>query len=697
MLAGSAVAGSAGCNCADLAEPRGVLDIDDVLTYLDAFATGQPRADLAEPIGDFNIDDILTFLNWFADGELFQPNILWLSFEDTSYYTLPAYGQTAITTPDIDDRLFAKGLRFDRAWSTAPVCSPARSTIISGSYATTYGSDVHRQSINVPSDQYFFPRLLQSAGYYTTNNSKTDYNSRQSSQAWNRNGGSATWRAGERADRPFFAVFNSNNTHTSRVRSWHLEGRRDFAAMGITPTLPPHVPNVQETNSDYAFHLEGVMDINTWVGRHLDALESEGVADDTVVFFFSDHGGLLPRGKGYVFETGLRIPFGVRVPPRLRCLLPDGLLLPPGSGTDRLVGFVDFAATALSLAGLEAPDHMQGRAFLGNHAAEARDYQFGFVANREDHFAPDRAVTDGRYKYIRRFIPHRHHGLRNSYQWGMPAWIAWDAYVYEGSPVFQQERWLRPYVPGSTATKAELLFDTEADPFELNDLSEDPAHAARLLEFRGVLGQHMRETQDLGLFTMNRRDSYGGEPIHTWVRSTGYDVDGLITAAETASLATRDDIPALTGYLASEVEMLKFWGAIGFSTLAAAGEITAAELPEAFQPLFSSGNWAIAAAASEAYALAGHEDPRLDLQVTRVVNNGNKYAYSSLATLTRFDSVHDDLNAVVGPFESIAQNNFRARAVLINLNRWSAMNLFPGKYNAGVNVNTNTRGIGPLP
>ncbi|MEM1183766.1 MAG: sulfatase [Planctomycetota bacterium] len=681
------------CHCADLAPPEGVVDAADLEEYLTRANTNDAKADFVAPFGVVDFFDVLAFLK-LMDTAPVEPNVLWLSFEDTSWYALPAYGQTAVSTPNLDERFFSDAVRFDRAWSTAPVCSPARSTLISGSYATTYGSDFHRRSINVPADQYFFPRLLQANGYFTTNNRKTDYNAVQNSQAWNQNNNSASWTSSSRNGRPFFSVYNSNHTHTGRVRSWHTDGRRDFSAAGINPTLPPHVPDLPDVYSDLQFHLEGIQGIDEWVGRHLDRLEQAELDDQTVVFVFADHGGLLPRGKGYVFETGLRVPFGVRVPARLRCLLPDDLRTQVGRGSDRLVGFVDFAATVLSLAGVESPAHIQGKAFLGEHAEPARDYQFAFVTNREGHFAPDRAVTDGRYKYIRRFIPHRHHGNRNNYQWGMPAWIAWDDYVYAGPA--DNEIWMRPYTPNSDATKAEMLFDIQADPYETLDLSEDPARQADLARLRTQLEQHMRTTMDLGLFPDNMRDIYSGAPIYDWVRQANYDVDGLITAAWLASNPTPADTPTLLGYLNDDDRALKFWGAVGYASLAATGQIGPSDLPGKLDGVSGNGNWQVASAAAEAKALGG--DPsELDRQITRILTNNNAYAYSAIETLTRFDHVAPEILSRSGDLQAAAPSNFKARAIMVNLGQYPPRDLFAGQYNNGLGVNQDIRDIGPLP
>lgn len=683
------------CHCADLNKDR-MVDNTDLHEYLVLATAGDPKADFVAPFGSVDFFDFLSFLK-LMETEPVEPNLLWLSFEDTSWYMLPAYGQDAVATPNLDDKFFPDAVRFDRAWSTASVCSPARSTIISGAYATTYGSDYHRLSVNVPAPQYFFTGLMQDAGYYTTNNQKTDYNAVQSPTGWNRSSSSATWTAGERAGRPFFSVFNSGHSHQVRIRSFHTDGRRDFEAMGITPEMPPYGPDGEDAYSDYQFHLESILGIDTWAGLHLDRLEQEELDDETIVFFFSDHGGLLPRSKGYIFETGIRIPFGVRVPERLRCLLPDDLRGSVGSGTDRLVGFVDFAQTVLSIAGVEAPLHMQGEPFLGESATPAREYQFAFSTNRWAHFLPDRAVTDGKYKYIRRFLPYRAHANRGNYQWGMPAAIEWDVYALEGPPDGGVPRpdWMALYEPTSYLNQAEMLFDIEADPYEMNDLSQDPARLQDLDRLRGVLLQNMKTTRDLGLFPDSMRDSFGGVPIYIWVRDNGYNVNTLIDAAWLASDPSPGDLPTLETYLSSGDLALNFWGAAGCAMLAANGELTAAQLPQSLISLSASPNTQVAAAAAEARALAG--DPgALAEQVSRTVANDD-YAYSALETLTRFESVFPEIVARSGPLRSVRTSNYRARAVLINLGQWPAADLYLNVYGLGLEINQAVMPIGPLP
>ena len=334
-----------------------------------------------------------------------RPNILWLTLEDTSEYQFGCYGNTDINTPTID-MLATKGIRFINASSTAPHCSPARSTLITGCYATTFGMDVHREDYETPSD-IFYTRYLREAGYYCTNNSKTDYNTTIDDKSlWDECGREATYNSTSRKPgQPFFSVFNTEATHMGRIRSITLEGRRDFKALGIDPEtikIPGHVPDLPAMRSDEAYQLEASREDDRWVKAFLDDLGERGQADNTIVFFFSDHGGCLPRGKGFPYESGLHIPLVIYVPPRWQ----DENEIESGTVLTDLVGFVDFAPTILSMAGVEPPEFMQGNAFLGPYAGAPRKYQFGFRTNQENyHFDPCRTVSDGRYKYIRNYTP----------------------------------------------------------------------------------------------------------------------------------------------------------------------------------------------------------------------------------------------------------------------------------------------------
>ena len=241
------------------------------------------------------------------DAKKQRPNILWLTFEDTSWYEFGCYGNRNVNTPVIDS-LASEGILFTNAWATAPQSSPARSSLITGCYATSYGMDLHPYPFDTPYG-IFFTQYLRDAGYYCTNNSKTHYNTTiDNKKCWDECSAKASYNSPSRKEgQPFFAVFNSVRSHMGIVRTFHTEGRRDYILEGINPDsliLPSHIPDMPEIRSDYAAHLEGVQDIDKWVGLFLKDLKIKGLDKNTIIFFFSDHGGCLPRGKGLPFETG---------------------------------------------------------------------------------------------------------------------------------------------------------------------------------------------------------------------------------------------------------------------------------------------------------------------------------------------------------------------------------------------------------
>lgn len=428
-----------------------------------------------------------------------RPNILWLTFEDTSAYEFGCYGNKGVHTPNADS-LAVHGIQFMNAWSVAPQSSAARSSLITGCYSSSYGMDVHPVPYDTP-ENIFFPQWLREAGYYCTNNSKTHYNSTTDNKScWDECTPKASYNSTKRGkDQPFFAVYNTVTSHMGRIRTFHTDGRRDYTTEGIYPellTLPSYVPDLPEVRSDYAGHLEAVQDVDTWLGFFLKDLKEKGLDDNTIIFFFSDHGGCVPRGKGYLYESGLRVPMIAYFPPKWQHLAGK-----KASGKEySLVNFTDLGPTVLSLAGVKPPKHMQGKALYGKYASdEKREIQFALAANQLHHFMPVRAATDGRFKYIRSYIPYRQFALRNYYQWGMPSNKAWDKLVLGGHNT--NPDWAQTF----NAHPAEMLFDLEKDPGELHNLSDSPEYAEVLAKMRKALSEHIRSTKDLGFFMPTSR------------------------------------------------------------------------------------------------------------------------------------------------------------------------------------------------
>lgn len=624
-----------------------------------------------------------------------KPNILWLTVEDSSYYEFGCYGNQAVKTPNIDS-LAEGGIQFLNAWSTAPQCSPARASLISGCHATSYGTDYHRLKYSVPAELYFFPRYLQQAGYFCTNNHKTDYNTKSSEcKIWDECSTEATYNSRRRRNRPFFAVFNLTLTHMRRVRSFHLQQRRDFATQGLNPEtleLPPHLPDLPEVRSDYAFHLEGIQDADRWVGLFLQDLQQQNLADKTIVFFFSDHGGILPRGKGFVYETGIRVPLIAYFPPQWQHLTS----LQPGTKTKQLVSFVDLAPTVLSLAEVKTPDWMQGKAFFGSYSTTPTKIQFGFRTNQDYHFDPSRTATNGTFKYIRNYIPYLPLGLRNYYQWGVPSYQAWDRYVLENPQIKSQWQQL------ARAKPAEMLFNIDKDPFELQNLAQDEAYRDLLLQLRSEVARYIREIKDLGFIIPSAREQE--QPMYTWIRKTNYPHEDLMTAVEIASEDNPQHLEQLLQYLSSDRAEFRFWGASGLAYLGQRQVIQNCPplLIEAMQDVDEQ----VAATAALGVCYLGRSDLALPVLIANLEQKKIP-AYSALESLSWDREYRAKLQPYLSQLKQLARlpsdgtlkdRGLAARSILINLKQLPISQLYPQELNQkGLKINRQTIELEPKP
>ncbi|MFB9056884.1 sulfatase-like hydrolase/transferase [Mariniflexile ostreae] len=606
-----------------------------------------------------------------------KPNFLWITFEDSSPYGFSCYGNTDFKTSTTDS-LALKGIQYTNACSTAPHCSPARSTLITGSFATTYGMDVHREQYETPSD-IFYTEYLKEAGYFLANNDKTDYNSTINHQnLWDESGRNASyWSEKRKPNQPFFAVFNTAATHMGRMRTITTEGRGNYDELGINPetiTLPGHVPDLPAVRSDLAVHLESYIGVDAWLATFLKDLKQRGLDENTIIFFYSDHGGTLPRGKGFPFESGLKVPLIVHFPEKWQ----KHYGIEQGVSENRLVGFEDFAPTILNLAGIKIPDFMQGKPFLGPNSAKEKTYQFGFRTNQENyHYDPSRTASDGKFKYIRNYIPHKPFALRNLYQWGMPANLAWDDYVISGKCT--DEKWLQPFKPKTS----EMLFDLEKDPDELNNLAYNTNYGEKLIELRTAVSNHIRKSKDLGLFVRGLRKKEGG--LYKWVKETDFPLEDLYVAAETASMPTIEDVPYLSDILSSPHPEIRYWGAVGFNTLASRGQLQDAPLP--LKKAMKDPTNQVSTMAAEALCYISDNDEALSILFERFKNNDNP-AYSALETLTWYPEQKKKLERYADKLEILLAENeknaddrmsvyLKIRSLLVNLGRIPVLDLYP--------------------
>lgn len=624
-----------------------------------------------------------------------RPNILWVTFEDTSSYEFGCYGNKDVHTPNADS-LAAQGIQFMNAWSVAPQSSPARSSLITGCYAPTYGMDVHPVSYDTPAD-IFFPQRLREAGYYCTNNSKTHYNSTNNNKAcWDECTKTASYNSPKRGkDQPFFAVFNTVTSHMGRIRTFHTDGRRDYTKEGIYTellTLPSYVPDLPEVRSDYAGHLEAVQDVDTWLGFFLKDLKDKGLDDNTIIFFFSDHGGCVPRGKGYLYESGLKVPLIAYFPEKWKHLA-NGK-----SGKDNsLVNFTDLGPTVLSLAGVKPTKNMQGKAIFGEYASkEERKVQFAFAANQLHHFMPVRAVTDGHIKYMRSYIPYRQFALRNYYQWGMPSNKAWDKLVLGNHNT--NPDWALTF----DAHPAEMLFDLDKDPGELHDLSSSPEYAEVLAKMRNELSNHIRNTHDLGFFLPTSRT---GHVLYDVVRKEKYPMEELYKLVEAAGIGDIASLPLFKKAIASSHRDMRFWGAVGYAELAHKKQIS--QCPQALADLLKDEDPYVASEAAYAVAYLGKPQEGIARLINPAKEEDRKIGYSSLECISLDPAMRDYIRQFLPQLKEAAEtlprkknedSGLMARGILVNLGELDIKLLHgPEAYKEGLKLNHGRRPMVPLP
>ena len=417
-----------------------------------------------------------------------RPNILWISFEDTNpFYS--CYGDPIARTPNLD-RLASEGCIWTNAFSTAGVCAPARSAIITGVYPISAGTHHMRTthtnrfvpnlptpySAVLPHYVRCFTEYLRATGYYCTNNFKTDYQFDPPITAWDECSPKAHWRNRPDPDQPFFAVFNPTRTHESGM--WP-EKCPEITFDPDDIRVPPYFPDTPKVREAMARMYTNIEYCDRILGELLAQLEEDGLAENTVVFHWSDHGPL-PRGKRWLYDSGIHVPLIVRWPGHLK----------PGSICHDLVSTIDLGPTVLSIAGLEIPPYMHGQPFLGPKA-KPREYIFAARDRHDESYDMVRAVRDKRFKYIRNYYPGKPYLL----------WIP-----YRNRHPIVQEMW-RLYLKGELEgpqllmfqpRPAEELYDTQKDPYEINNLANDPEYERELKRLRGALDEWLREVGDMG-------------------------------------------------------------------------------------------------------------------------------------------------------------------------------------------------------
>lgn len=458
---------------------------------------------------------LLAIVPWsLPAAEPARPNILWISAEDISP-DLGCYGDDYAVTPTID-RLAAAGVRFTRCFTHAGVCAPSRSGLITGMYPPSIGTQHMRCKGVPPADVRCFPEYLRAAGYYCTNNVKTDYQFDTPATAWDENSNQADWR-GRAPGQPFFCVINFTTTHESQIRDPGAQTKKLVANLSDAArhdpgraVVPPYYPDTPPVRRDLANYYDNLSALDQQVADVLQRLDADGLAEDTIVWFWGDHGRGLPRCKRWLYDSGTRTPLIIRVPEkwRSRAAPRQPGAVAAGSVNDQLVAFVDFAPTVLSLAGVAIPEHLQGQAFLGPAARPPRAYVYGHRDRMDEAYDLIRTVRDRRYHYFRNFRPDLSYGQDIAYMNEMPTMQELRRLHAAGELTGPPALYFRPTKP------VEELFDTEQDPHELHNLADDPQHQETLQRLRAECARWMRQIGDVGLIPEGEFDELkrpGGE------------------------------------------------------------------------------------------------------------------------------------------------------------------------------------------
>lgn len=497
-----------------------------------------------------------------------KPNILWISCEDISAH-LGCYEDPHAITPNLD-KLASEGVRYTHAFTSAGVCAPCRSGIITGMYQTTLGTQHMRGNAQLPPEVKPFPAYLRQAGYYCTNNSKEDYQFVTPKDVWDDSSKNGHWRNRSNPDQPFFSVFNFTGCHESGIASVgkyrdvtkDLDPSQRQNAEELT-TFPPYYPETPDAREDWKRNYELITAMDAWAGDLISQLKEDGLYENTIIMYWSDHGVGLPRAKRWLYDSGTRVPLIVRIPKELQV----GEQGKPGEVTDQLVSSIDFGPTVLNLTGIEIPSHVQGIPFLGENVSSPREFVFGARDRMDERYDIIRMARDKRFKYIRNYEP-----LKTYYQYmNTPEKGKTMADLRrlheEGKLPPAAEYYFSPRKP------VEELYDTWADPHEINNIAENPKYAATLEKLRQAHLDWVKRTRDTGLIAepilVEREKAIG----HRY--GVLRQIDDPTFNNRLADIAVKASegptaLPALMEGLEDSDAAIRYWGAVGVGNIGTA-------------------------------------------------------------------------------------------------------------------------------
>jgi len=565
-----------------------------------------------------------------------QPNILWITAEDMNPH-LGCYGDTYANTPNLD-RFAARSLLYRRAWSCAPVCAPARTTLITGVYPTATGSHHMRSNVRMPAFMRMYPQLLRAAGYYCSNNQKEDYNLVKPDGVWDESSRQAHWK-NRKPGQPFFAVFNYEITHESQIRKRPHTLVHDPEKAPI----PAYHPDAPEVRHDWAQYYDNITTLDGQVAERLKELEDAGLAEDTIVFFYGDHGSGMPRSKRWPYHSGLHVPLIIHVPDKWRHLAPKDYQ--PGGQTDRLVSFADFAPTLCSLAGAKPPEWIQGHAFMGKFEAPPQPFNYGFRGRMDERYDLVRSVTDGRFVYIRNYMPHLIYGQYLDYMFQTPTTRVWKKLYDEG-------RLKPPQTYFWERKPAEELYDLQSDRDEVRNLADSSQHQDVLAKLRQANREHLLRIRDVGFLPeaeMHRRSKVS-TPYELGHDTANFPLERVLDTAELASSQKPEVLSQLKLALADRDSGVRYWAALG---------------------ILMRGNDAVASSRAELEHALSDESPSVRIAAAQALGQFGAEAAAKKSIdllLSLADTRRNDYCVCVEALNAIDYLDQRARPALDSIN-----------------------------
>jgi arylsulfatase A-like enzyme len=495
-----------------------------------------------------------------------RPNILWITLEDTSFF-MGCYGDKVAKTPNID-RLAKEGTRFTNAFASSPVCSPARSAMITGMYVGQLGVGNHRSVVDIPDSVKGYPTYLREAGYYCSNHTKNDFNFTDSwywaRETWDDTSDQASWRNRE-TGQPFFSVYNFVDSHQSRTSVNSYARFKELYQSQLLPEqitdpndviLPPFYHDSPRMRIAFARMYDCLTLVDQQVGQLLKELEADGLSEDTIVFLFADHGQGMPRFKTTPLALGFKVPLIIRVPKKFREIVD----LEPGTACDKIISFVDLGPTVLNIAGLKVPEYMAGVPVLGPNAV---DKSF-FYGSMNDHGAAEdhcRSISDGRYFYTRNYMPHLSYVQPQIYNDGAEILKFMRQDAKAGILTGAAAEYMAKTRP------VEVLYDLRSDPWEVHNLADDPQYRKTLDQFRAWNRQKILEIRDIHFLHAWEIETRGKHKTACEIRNdpSVYPLEKILEAAEMTGRG-QAVLQQQFAALKDPEPMVRYWAVIGLQS-----------------------------------------------------------------------------------------------------------------------------------